>query len=439
MSMDTLFILVLFLGGLFFLMAMGLPVAFCFIMMSVIGAIILFGYEAGFILIIRNLFDSIAKFFILPIFMFMLMGQIMFRSGMGYRMLDVMDKWLGRLPGRLALLSVTFSTLFSTMSGSQMASASMMGTLLIPEMQKRGYAKAMTIGPIMGAGGLAMIIPPSALAVLLGAISGISIGKLLIGGLIPGLIMATLYASYIVIRCWLQPSMAPTYDLEATPFKKKVLDTIYYVLPLGFIVFLVLACIFLGWTTPTESAVLGVVGSLILAACYRKLTIKIVKESLMDTIKISAAILMILAGAIAFGQILAFAGITRELASYITSLQVSPFTVIIFMQICLLFLGTFMDVGAMAMVTMPVFMPIVHALGIDPVWFGILVLLNMEIASITPPIGMMLFVMKGVCPKGTTMGDIYMASLPFLMCDLVALALIMMFPVLTLWLPGMMM
>ena len=249
--MDTLFILVLFLGGLFFLMAMGLPVAFCFIMMSVIGAIIFFGYEAGFILIIRNLFDSIAKFFILPIFMFMLMGQIMFRSGMGYRMLDVMDKWLGRLPGRLALLSVTFSTLFSTMSGSQMASASMMGTLLIPEMQKRGYAKAMTIGPIMGAGGLAMIIPPSALAVLLGAISGISIGKLLIGGLIPGLIMATLYASYIVIRCWLQPSMAPTYDLEATPLKKKVLDTIYYVLPLGFIVFLVLACIFLGWTTPT--------------------------------------------------------------------------------------------------------------------------------------------------------------------------------------------
>ncbi|MBW1946231.1 MAG: TRAP transporter large permease, partial [Deltaproteobacteria bacterium] len=372
----------------------------------------------------------------------MLMGQIMFRTGMGYRMLDVMDKWMGKLPGRLALLSVAFSTLFSTMSGSQMASASMMGTLLIPEMQKRGYAKAMTIGPIMGAGGLAMIIPPSALAVLLGAISGISVGRLLIGGLIPGLIMASLYALYIVIRCIVQPSVAPAYDLEPTPLKKKLLDSLFYVVPLGFIVFLVLACIFLGWTTPTESAVLGVAGSLILAACYRKLTIKIVKESfmstIMSTIQISAAILMILAGAIAFGQILAFAGITRELASYMSSLQVSPIMIVILMQISLLFMGTFMDVGAMAMVTMPIFMPIVHALGIDPVWFGILVLLNMEMASITPPIGMMLFVMKGVCPPGTTMGDVYKSSLPFLMCDLVALALIMIFPILTLWLPSMM-
>ncbi|MBW2036953.1 MAG: TRAP transporter large permease subunit [Deltaproteobacteria bacterium] len=438
MSLDTLLILVLFLGGLFFLMAIGLPVAFCFIAMSVIGAIVLWGYESGIIVVIRNLYDSISKFFILPICMFMLMGQIMFRTGMGQKMLDVMDKWMGKLPGRLALLSVAFSTLFSTMSGSQMASASMMGTLLIPEMQKRGYAKPMTIGPIMGAGGLAMIIPPSALAVLLGAISGISIGRLLIGGLIPGLIMASLYASYIVMRCIVQPSVAPAYDLKPTPLKKKLLDTLYYVLPLGLIVFLVLACIFLGWTTPTESAVLGVAGSLFLAACYRKLTIKIVKESFVSTIQISAAILMILAGAITFGQILAFAGITRGLASYVCFLQVPPIMIVILMQISLLFLGTFMDVGAMAMVTMPIFMPIIHALGIDPVWFGILVLLNMEMASITPPIGMMLFVMRGVCPPGTTMGDVYKSSLPFLMCDLVAMALIMIFPILTLWLPGMM-
>ena len=186
MSADTLLVLVLIVGGLLFLMGTGLPVAFCFTFITMLGAIALWGYEPGLTLLIHNIYNSVSKFFILPICMFMLMGQIMFRTGMGYRMLDVMDKWLGKLPGRLALLSVAFSTLFATMSGSQMASGSMMGTLLIPEMKKRGYGKEMTIGPILGAGGLAMIIPPSSLAILLAAIAGISIGKLLIGGMIPG-------------------------------------------------------------------------------------------------------------------------------------------------------------------------------------------------------------------------------------------------------------
>ncbi len=438
MSLDALTILLLIVGGLLFLMATGLPVAFCFTLVTLIGAIVLWGYESGLTLLVHNIYNSVSKFYLLPICMFMLMGQIMFRTGIGYRMLDVLDKWMGRLPGRLALLSVAFSTLFATMSGSQMASASMMGTLLIPEMQRRGYAKEMSIGPILGAGGLAMMIPPSSLAILLGAIAQISIGKLLIGGLIPGLIMACLYSIYIVVRCWLQPSLAPAYDLKPIPLRDKIKAAVFYVLPLTLIIFLVLVCIFLGWTTPTESAVLGAIGSLIMAVCYRSLSFEIVKESFMSTIRLGAAILMILTGAITFGQILAFSGVTREMASTISALPLSPILIIIFMQISLLFIGTFMDTGSMIMVTMPIFMPIVNAMGVDPVWFGVVVLLNMEMSSVTPPVGMLLFVMKGVSPPDTTMGDVYRSGIPFLLCDLVAMVILLTFPPLVLWLPNLM-
>ena len=430
--------LVIIVGGLLFLMSTGLPVAFCFMTITLIGAIVLWGYDAGSTMFIHNIYNSISRFLLLPICMFMLMGQIMFLTGMGLRMLDVMDKWLGRLPGRLALLCVAFSTLFATMSGSQMASASMMGSLLIPEMENRGYSKPMTIGPILGAGGLAMVIPPSSLAILLAAVSGISVGKLLIGGLIPGLIMATLYSIYIILRCLFQPSVAPTYDVTPTPMSKRLAATLIYVMPLTLIIFLVLGLIFLGLATPTEAAVLGATGSIILGVCYRKLSWQILNKSIMNTIRIGANILMILTGAITFSQILAFSGVTRELASYISSWQLPPIMIVIFMQLVLLVTGTFMDTGGMIMVTMPIFMPIINALGINPVWFGIVVLINMEMSAVTPPVGMMLFVMKGVSPPDTTMADVYKAGLPFLMCDLVAMAMIMIFPILALWLPGMM-
>ena len=439
-SMDPHILVALFIivVGLLFLMATGLPVAFCFMTITLIGAILLWGYDGGSTMFIHNIFNSISKFLLLPICMFILMGHIMFLSGMGIRMFDVMDKWLGRLPGRLALLSVAFSTLFATMSGSQMASASMMGSLIIPEMEKRGYTKPMTIGPILGAGGLAMVIPPSSLAILLAAVSGISVGKLLIGGLIPGLIMATLYSCYIILRCWFQPSVAPAYDLPYIPISRKLTATLKYIVPLTSIIFLVLGLIFLGWATPTESAVLGATGSVILGFCYRKLSLQILNKSIMNTVKLGANILMILTGAITFSQILAFAGVTQELARYMTSWQVSPIMIVISMQLMLLVIGTFMDTGGMIMVTMPIFMPIVNALGINPVWFGVVILINMEMSAVTPPVGMMLFVMKGVSPPDTTMADVYKAGLPFFACDLLAMVIIMIFPILALWLPGMM-
>jgi tripartite ATP-independent transporter DctM subunit len=419
-------------------MATGLPVAFCFTLIAVVGAFIFWGYDGGSSQIIVNIREAISRFYLLPIAMFVLLGNIMFESGMAIRMLDAMNKWLGHLPGRLGLLAVAFCTLFATMSGSQMATASMMGTILTPEMEKRGYKKPISIGAVLGAGGLAMIIPPSGLAILLGAIANISIGRLLISGIVPGLIIACLYAGYIIIRCWLQPSVAPPYQIERTPLSLKLLDTVRYVLPLGIIIFLVLGLIFLGWATPTESAVLGALGAFILAIGYRKLSWGVVKKSVMRTVQTATSVLVILTAAKTFSQILGFSGVTQGIAEIVTGLSVAPILLVVVMLGALLVLGTFMDPTSMILVTMPIFMPIVLHFGLSPVWFGLMVLLTMEMAGTTPPVGMMLFVMKSVAPPDTKMTDIYKAGLPFLGCDLIALVLVMMFPILPLWLPGLM-
>ena len=429
--------LVLIIGGLIFLMALGMHVALAFLLVTLIGAIVFWGYDAGLNLFIHNIRASLSKFYLLPIIMFVLMGNVMFLSGMGMKMLDTLALWLGRLPGRLALLAVGFCTLFATMSGSQIAATSLMGTILTPEMEERGYRKPMSIGAVMGAGGLAMIIPPSALAVLLAAIGEISIGKLLISGIIPGLLIALFYALYIISRCWLQPSIAPPYVVEHVPLSRKVTDTAKYVMPLGLIVFLVLGLIFLGLATPSESAAAGAIGSLMLAAVYRKLNWNLLKESLISTIQNSAGILLIISGAMTFSQILAFSGASRYIAEFAISLPVAPIMLIISMQVLLIFLGMFMGSVSMIMVTMPIFMPIVLVLGFDPVWFGLITLINMEIASTTPPVGIGLFVMKTVAPE-TKMSDIYKAGLPFLGCDLATVILIMVFPFLALWLPSLM-
>ena len=345
---------------------------------------------------------------------------------------------MGRLPGRLGLLAVGGGTLFSVMSGSSIASVALLGTVLVPEMEKHGYKKSMSIGPVMGSGGLAMIIPPSAMAVLLGALGEINVGKLLIGGVIPGLIIAVFYASYIIIRCWLQPSIAPRYEITPTPLSEKILAFLQYVLPLGLIVFMVLGLIFLGITTPSEAAATGSIGAFILAAAYRSLNWQVIKKSFTGTIEITVMLLMIITGATAFGQILSLSGASRGLVDLATSLPLSPIMLVIVMQLVILILGTFLSLVPIMMITLPIFIPIVSTLGFDPIWFGIIMLINLEMAGTTPPFGLLLYVMRGVAPPGTTMGDVVRAGLPFLLCDLAAIILCFVFPVLVLWLPGIM-
>jgi tripartite ATP-independent transporter DctM subunit len=349
-----------------------------------------------------------------------------------------MDGWMGRMPGRLSVLTLVSGTIFATLSGSTIATSGTLGTLLVPEMQNRGYNKSMAIGPIMGVGGLAMIIPPSALAVVLGSLGKISIGKLLIGGILPGLLIAALYLTYIIGRCYLQPSVAPSYVVKQSDLVTKIGNTIKYAVPMLLIIIAVLGSIFLGVATPTEAAALGAVTSLVLCAFYGKLNWKTLGKAAMSAVEVTSMVFMILAGSMAFSQILAFSGVSRELIQVITRLDVSPMLILLGMLLTTLVLGTFMEQIAIMMITLPVYMPVIRALGFDDVWFGILMLINIEIALTTPPFGMICFVMKGVAPPDTTMSDVYKAAIPFIICDIIALALLILFPGIVTFLPNLM-
>jgi tripartite ATP-independent transporter DctM subunit len=430
----------LILGGVLVLLFIGVPVAFSFLFVNIIAVYYFWGGIPGLNQLILSVYESVSSFTLFPIFLFVLMGEIMFRSRVAPQMMDVLDKWMGRVPGRLSLLAVAGGTLFATLSGASIAGVAMLGSVLVPEMQRRGYKKPMVLGPIIGSGGLAMMIPPSSLGVLLAALAQFSVGTFLIAILIPGLIMAVCYGGYIVIRCILQPHLAPVYQVERTPVGVKLSLTAKYIMPLSLVIFMVIGLMFLGIATPTESAAMGALSCIILAGFYRKLSLRMLRESAENTMKISVMMYMIFTGSAAFSQILSFTGASTGLVETVASLNLPPILLMICMQLILLIMGTFMSTVAIMMVTIPIFMPIVSILGFEPIWFGAIMLLNMEMATSTPPFGMLLFVMKGVVTdKSISMGDIYKAGLPFIFCDMVTMGLMMTFPQLVLWLPSKMM
>lgn len=436
--MEWWWILLIIFLALVFLMAVGVPVAFAFLTINIVGVYIFWNGIAGLTQLILSIYESVTSFALLPVPLFVLMGEIMFRSGIASRQMEVLDSWLGRVPGRLSLLAVGGGAMFATLTGSAMAGAAMLGSTLVPEMEKKGYSKSMSLGPILGSGGLAIMIPPSALGVLLAALGEFSVGRFLVAILVPGCIMAVLYAAYIVIRCQLQPQLAPKYTPSPVAFFRRLQLTIIYVLPMAVIVFLVVGLIFLGIATPTESAAAGTLACFILAGAYRRLRLTVVRKAIEGTLRVTVMMFMILAGSTAFSQILAYTGASTGLVELATNLPVQPILVVLVMQLILFMLGTFMEPLSIMMLTIPIYFPIIQALGYSPLWFGTIMLLNMEMATTSPPFGLVLFVMKSVAPKETTMADIYRAALPFLACDAVAMAAIMAFPALVLWLPGLM-
>jgi tripartite ATP-independent transporter DctM subunit len=429
--------LIMIVGVFLVLLGAGLPVFLAFTIVDVLGIYFLWGGAAGLGQLVHSIFSSISTFVLLPVPLFILMGELLFHSGAFVRAIDTLDKWMGRIPGRLCLLSIGGATLFSTLSGSSMGTAAMLGSLLLPEMQKRGYHKSISIGACMS-GSLAMIIPPSALAVVLGSLAEISIGKLLISGVLPGFFIAGLYIAYIVIRCKLQPSIAPAYSPRKVPWSEKIYALTKNVLPFASIIIVVTGLIFAGLATPTESAGMGVMTTFLLIALYKVMTWKVLKNSVDSTLRITVMMFMILTGSTAFSQILAFTGASRGLVELVVSFDLPNLVIIIVMQALMVVLGTFMEQVSIMMITFPIFMPLVHALGFDPVWFGLLVLINMQIGMTTPPFGLCLFVMKGVAPEGITMMDIYKSVIPFILIDLSAMLIIMFFPSIALFLPSFM-
>ena len=434
--MEWYLALAIIVGMFLVLLLIGMPVAFSFLVVNLIGVVLWWGGTAGLSQLILSIRGSVATFALIPVPMFILIGEVTFHTGLASRAIECLDQWLGRLPGRLSLLAVAGGTLFATLSGSSVAGVATLGSVLVPEMEKRGYKKAMSLGPILGSGGLSIMIPPSALGVVLASLAKISVGAILVAIIFPGLLMSAIYAIYIITRCLLQPSLAPAYEVLSVPLAKRTADLVRYVLPLSVIVFLVIGVVFLGLATPSEAAAMGALASFLLAACYGRLNWESAKKSVSVTTRITVMMLMIFTGSVAFSQILAYTGATTGMCKFALALPLTPMMLMIMMQALLLVLGTFMEPMAIMMVTLPVFMPIVNSVGFNPLWFGAIMLLNMEMATLSPPFGLSLFAMKGVAPPDTTMGDIYWASLPFLALDLVAMAVMMIYPPLSLWLPG---
>jgi tripartite ATP-independent transporter DctM subunit len=429
--------LLLLIGGAVFVMLMGLPVGISFLFTNLLGTLFFMGGLSGCKLLILNLEESLTSFGLLTVPMFILMGEVMFHSRMALRAIDALDYWIGKIPGRLGLLAVVSGTIFAATSGSTLANTSMLGSLLIPEMERRGYKKVMTIGPIIGCGALAMLIPPSILAVILATLIEVSVGAMLIGGILPGLLLASLYALYIVFRSWIQPDIAPPYDLPSVPLAKKIKETVLYVLPLGFIIFLVVGIIFLGVATPSEAAAMGAVGSIILSSFYGEMNRQVLTKCLHGTIKLTTTMFVIIMASTMFSQILAFSGASSGLIQAVVGLKLSPLLVLISMQVSLLFLGCFMDNLSIAVIAVPIFMPVLKALGFDPVWVGVMTLINMDMGNLTPPFGLQLFVMKGMQPS-TPMSEIIRSSFPFLLCETATLILVMIFPKIAVYLPSLM-
>ena len=420
-------------GGLIILMLTGLPIAFCFLAVNVVGAFFIFGRE-GLFTLVHNMYSSVSGFTLLAVPMFLLMGEVMFRSGTGTSMVEAVSVWLGRMPGRLGLVAVGAGTIFSATSGSTMATTALLGTVLTPEMEERGYKPPISTGAIVGSGGLAMMIPPSSLGVLLATLAKISVSKLLIGGIVPGLMMAFLYGSYVVLRSWLQPSIAPSYEVARTPLSQRLVLLGRDVLPLGLIIFLVIGLMLLGLATPSEASAMGVLGSVLLAAAYRKLNWQLVKDCVVGTLKVTVMIFTIVAGSTAFSQILAFSGASAGMLKTAGEFAASPVVLVVIMQVILLFLGCFMDNLSIMMITIPIYMPICQAMGWDPIWLGIIMLVSVETGCITPPFGLNLFVMEGVVPH-ISMTEIYKSAIPFAVMNVIVIAVLIVLPQVALWLP----
>ena len=427
----------LLLGMVVSFMAIGIPVAFAFIATNFI-AVIIFVSTDGLIQVVDNSTQLITRFTLGPVPLFIMMGSLFFHTGLAVKVFDGLDAIFGRLPGRLCYLTVAGGTLFSTLTGSSMANTAMLGSLMVPEMQRRGYNPKMSMGPILGTGGLAMIIPPSALGVLLASIAEIDVGKLLIAGFLPGVVLAALYASMITLQLIRNPGSAPAYDVPYMTILVKLRMVCTNILPMGLIIFMVVGFIVLGIATPTEAGASGVLGVIILAVCFRSMSYKSMRTSLDATIKVSAMVFLILMNSTVFSQMLAFSGASKGLIEWVTSYELHRLMILLLMFFVLILLGMFMDATSMMLITVPIFFPLAHALGFDLIWYGLFVLITIEMAGTTPPFGLLLYVMLGVAPKGTTLIQVAKAAFPFLVCDAILILILVVFPDLALWLPSLM-
>lgn len=426
------------IGMVITFMLLGVPVAFAFLAANIVGAMVYMGGLDAMPQIVVNAVESVTIFALIPVPLFIIMGELFFHTGLAVRVFDTLDLCFGRLPGRLSYITVAGGTIFATLSGSTMANTAMMGSMMVPEMTNRGYKKHMSMGPILGTGGLAMIIPPSALAVLLASLAEIDIGKLLIAGVLPGLVLAALYSILIYAQVKLDPDAAPEYSVEGHSLGQILWSVVLNVLPMGLVVFCVIGLIILGIATPTEAAGFGALGVLVLATVYRAISWDIVVKAFAGSLRVTGMVLLIILASSTFSQLLAFTGASAGLIQWATDIQWAPVVMLLIMFGVLLVLGMFMDQVSMMLLTVPIFFPLATTLQFDLIWFGLVMLLALEISLTTPPFGLLLFVMMGVAPQGTSLWQVALAAAPYIGCALVVLVLLIAFPGLATYLPELM-
>ncbi len=427
----------LLFGSMVVCLLLGLPLVFVLGGLAMLFTYFLWGPGALYNVAIKT-FSGMSAFILVATPMFIFMANMLEKSGVADDLYDTMHHWLGGLRGGLAMGTVLICVIFAAMAGVSGAATVSMGLIALPAMLRRGYNKSIAVGCIMGGGALGILIPPSVTMIFIALISQNSVGQLFMGGVFPGLILATLFIIYIAIRCRFQPHLGPPLPPEErSSWKEKFVTLRGIVIPM-LLVFLVLGTIFLGVTTPTEAAAIGAVGSIISAALYRRLKWDLFKEACYRTFVLTVMVTWIYYAALVFTALYAATGAADLVGEVLTAVPGGRWGTIIAMQLIFLILGCFLDPTGIIMICLPLFGPIVVSLGFDPIWFGVLFVVNMEMAYLTPPFGFNLFYMRGVAPRDVTMVDIYRSVTPFVLLQAVGLALVMIFPNIVMWLPGLM-
>ena len=432
--MSIEWITILLFGGMLLLLLTGLPITFILGGFGIIVAFFLWGPESLTMVLFGV--KSVMGFGVLvsiPLFVFM--GMILSRSGIIDAFYTAMLNWLGFLPGSLAMVTVGVCTVMAAMVGEVTPATLTMGTIALPAMLKRGYDKEIAIGCIQAGAALGFLIPPSVIAILYAVVAKQSIGQFFAGGLVPGLMLAAMITIYVVVRSALQPHLAPVVPREERASWGEKFSSLRAVIFPTLVVGMVLGSILLGIATPVEASAIGALSTVVGAAITRKLSWSMLKDSTSMTLRLTSIAMWIFVAALAFGKVYGALGASELVEKTLNMLNVGPMGVLIIMQLSYFFLGMILDDTAILFICLPIYIPIAIHLGFSPLWFGILYIINMQMAYLTPPFGYCLFLIKSVVPKDITMGDIYRSVWPFVIIQGIALVLCIAFPEIVLWFP----
>ena len=438
--MSAALIIFITIALLLVLLFFGCPI---FVSMGIAGAlgIYLHGGIGGLSVLQTTVFGAVSKFTLVAVPLFILMGEIIYRSDVSVDLFDFFNWILGRLPGGLAIATVFVASILGALCGVSIAAVASMGVIALPEMLKRGYDPKLACGAVCAPGALAMLIPPSLLFILYGEVAGASVAKLFAAGLLPGLMLAAMMCVYIIIRVVLSSrdgaQAAPKPEANILSRKAPVKTIMRLWAPFALIGG-VLGSIYFGIATPTESAAIGVIGAYFIGICiYRRLTWNAFLETLRHTARITGILLMVFVGAVVFTQFLNLLRVPDSFASFIVALDLSPWATMLLIQLMLFAMGMFVDGGSMILITTPILLPTVLRFHWDPIWFGVLMIANIEMAVITPPVGLNLYTLASIT-KDVSMETILKGTLPYVIVEFIGLLILIAFPAISMWLPGLM-